>query len=133
MHLTHDTVVLRSIIIIFSNYHNKWLYGYLVLIEAFNLVLTIYGSYMNFNDMNKLLVCYMEVPLLANFMFILIILGYIYIFRMLVTVLHFWFGHQIYMWMKRKWRCLSTHEIHLKEKFEVYTYESYVRFLEAFM
>lgn len=125
-HLTIETVTLRSMVVVFHNYKKNWLFLYLLLIEAIHLTLTIIGSYMNFNELKDLLVCYLEIPLLANFMFILIILGYIYVLRMIVTVFHFWFGYRIYVWMKHRCGCLARDELHLKEKFPVYGYEDYV-------
>lgn len=88
---------------------------------------------MSFHDIKKFVICFPEIPLLTNFMFILMILGYIYILRMLITVLHFWFGLTIYHWLKMKFRCLSKHELHLKEDFEVYIYEDYVKRIKDYM
>lgn len=97
----------------------------MVVIDSVHIVLTINGSIMNFGDMKHLLVCYIEIPMLANFMFILVILGYIYVLRLIATIIHFWFGPNIYVWLKRRIHCLSLNELHLIEKFPIYDFKLY--------
>ena len=100
VHLDEDLVVLRHFVLIYHNVKYNWLFITLLIIDLMNVILTIEGSILTFNDVEPLFVCYLEIPMLANFMFILVILGYIYFLRMIVTIVHFWFGVRIYSWIK---------------------------------
>ena len=113
--LDENTVVIRSIIIVFRAYPKSWLYVYLIVLEVMHLVLTIWGSILNFGDEDKIIACFKDITLLSSFMFILVVLGYIYIVRMFVTTFHFWLGYSIYTWLKRRIRFLRRNEIHMKK------------------
>lgn len=113
--LNENTVVIRSLIIVFRAYPKNWLYLYLIGLETIHAALTIWGSYLNFSDEKKTIPCFDEITLLCSFMFILVVLGYIYVIRMIVTFFHFWLGYSIYTWLKRKIRFLRKNELHMKK------------------
>lgn len=112
--LLEKVVIIRSFVLIFKSYPKNWLYLYLICLEFLHLGLTTWGSFINFTDFSDMVDCYTELTLLSSFMFILIILGYIYILRLFCTTLHFWLGFSIYTWLKRNIRCLRKNELHLK-------------------
>lgn len=114
VNLDENVVVIRQFIFMFKSYPRNWFYIYLFALELLHLSLTIWGSVLNFSDINSLLTCYTDLTLLANFMFILVILGYIYFLRMCFTTLHFWLGYKILTFFKRRIRCLRKNELHMK-------------------
>lgn len=73
--------------------------------------------------------CYFEIPILANFMLIMVILGYLYVLRIFITMLHYKFGVRIYRYMRRNLRIFRRFDRQLNAKFPVYNYEGYLNIL----
>lgn len=88
--------------LLFFVYKPKWAYIMLILIDLIHLGLTIWGTVEFFTDIIGLIECYLELPILTNFMFIAVIIGYIYVIRMLVTIFHFKYGINILRFIRRK-------------------------------
>ena len=76
--------------------------------------LTIWGSIEFFVPIKQMIVCYIELPVLSNFMFILIVAGYMVVLRVLTTVIHFKFGVRLYRWLRRTFRCFRKFDRHLR-------------------
>jgi len=117
-----ERIVVRKTMMIFINFKMSWIYFVLLFIDLVNVVLTIYGSMLYFGDFNEMMNCFFEITILTNFMFVLILLGYVYFIRLLVTQLHFNFGIKIYKYLKLKCKCLkaSVSELNFKKKFPIY-------------
>ena len=78
--------------LLFFVYKPNLPYVLLTIIDLIHLGLTIWGTIEFFTDLIGLINCYIELPMLSNFMFIIVVLGYLYVVRMLVTIFHFKFG-----------------------------------------
>lgn len=70
--------------------------------------------------------CYLEVPVLANFMLIMLILGYIYIGRVFFTIIHYKFGVRIYRYLRRNLRYFKRYDQKLNGKFPIYGFSQYL-------
>lgn len=106
-------MTLRSLILVFHDYNSNLYYLYLLLVDLTHIGFTIYGTVMNIGHVREVVVCYIEMPVLCNFMYILLLLGYMYCLRMFMTILHFKFGIKIYAWLKTVCRCFRTYETHV--------------------
>ena len=60
-------------------------------------------------------------------MLIIIILGYMFLFRWLVTVLHFWQGVRFYRHIRVAWSCFRKYDLSLRAKFPLYNYGEYLK------
>lgn len=129
--LTYETVTIKSLIIVFQNVEQNWFYLVLTLIEIVNLFLTIFGTTMNLSESHdQMLICYLELPMVCNFMYVLIILGYLNIFRFLTTLLHFRFGIHIYRWLRNHFSYLRNHDLNMKAKFPIYNFDQYSEYMQ---
>lgn len=95
---------------LFFVYRPNWPYYILVTIDLIHLGLTIWGTIEFFTDLIGLINCYIELPILSNFMFIVVIIGYIYVIRMLVTIFHFKFGIRILRYIRANCRYFRRYD-----------------------
>ncbi|TNV76783.1 hypothetical protein FGO68_gene1127 [Halteria grandinella] len=101
-------------------------------IDAAHLVLTILGSKEFFPDLQNLLMCYYEIPVLANIMFILLLLGYMYIIRWLVSIFHFKFGPVIWYWIRTRCPCFRRFDpVPMSVKLPGYTFGEYSTLIKS--
>jgi hypothetical protein len=127
--LTQETVTLKQFIIVFNNLNANWYYLLLTAIELGHLSLTISGTVMSLNENVNTFGCYLELPMMTNFMYVLILLGYVYCLRFVATLVHFKFGIYIYRFLRNNLRCLRSHDMHLQDKFPLYSYSRYLQLM----
>ena len=96
--------------LLFFVYKPNWPYILLAIIDLTHIGLTIWGSVEFFTDLYDLIQCYIELPILTNFMFIVIVIGYLYIVRMLVMIFHFKFGVRILRYLRRNFRYFNKYD-----------------------
>lgn len=119
-------VNLGVILCIFMVHQHNWPYLILFAIDICQLGLTIWGSLQFFEDLHQILICYLELPILANFMFVLLIIGYIFCLRGIVTIIHFKFGPQIWAWIRRRCPCFRRLDPPvLRGKYPQYRFDEY--------
>ncbi len=92
---------------IFIIFDGNWPYLVLLVVDISNVALHIWAIRTFFNDIKLTIVCYLEYPILTNAMFIMIIIGFVILFRPLVMILHFKFGPSFWRWARRKCPCFK--------------------------
>ena len=102
--LTAERVNLGSFELVFFVYRPCWVYLLLGIIDLVHIGLTAWGTFEFFTDLAGIMNCYFEIPILSNFMFIIVIVGYIIIARLLVMLFHFKYGIRILRWVRRTFR-----------------------------
>jgi len=108
--LTLVTVNMGRCELLFLDYSRIWAFVALVLIDLVHLGLTVWGTVEFVTDLHGLLHCYIEAPLLSNFMFMCIIIGYLYSVRLFITVIHFKYGIRILRNMRQRCRCFRRYD-----------------------
>jgi hypothetical protein len=104
----------------------NWPYFLLLLVDLSHLSLTIWGSIEFFKDLRQIIICYLEVPVLANFMFVLIIIGYAFAVRSLVTIFHFKFGPFFWRLIRRTCPCFRRFDPQvLRARFPQHSFGDY--------
>jgi len=91
------------ILSLFNSYRRHWPHAVLTLVDLSHFYLTVWGTKEFFDEISEIVYCYLEIPIHTNFMFIMIIIGYVFTFRMAITVFHFWFG--TWIWNQIRQRC----------------------------
>ncbi|CDW84121.1 e3 ubiquitin-protein ligase sis3-like [Stylonychia lemnae] len=108
-------------------YNRNWAYIVVLSIDMFHLALTIWGTIQIERVKPP---CFFEIPALSNFMLIMVILGYIYLARVIVTVTHYKFGVRIYRYLRRNLRVFRKYDRTLRAKFPVYLYRNYQQMIK---
>ena len=93
---SEQTVNLGLILCLFISYRGHWPYAVLTVVDLSHFYITIWGTREFFEDISQIVYCYLELPIHTNFMFIMLIVGYAFTFRAVITVFHFWLGPWIW-------------------------------------
>mmetsp|Transcript_17648 Transcript_17648/g.12578 ORF Transcript_17648/g.12578 Transcript_17648/m.12578 type:complete len:179 (+) Transcript_17648:112-648(+) len=118
-----ETIVIRKVILTFS-YHGYW-WAYLVLcsVEVVHLWLSCWGALLYFTkDLEAFSVCYDEVPMLINFLLILVVIGFTYFVRFIFIVLQFGFGAKIFKFLKARSSWMRAFEQELKLRLPIFNF-----------
>ena len=103
-------------------YTRNWLYLTLLAVDIVHLTLSVWGTVIFANAIHG---CYLEVPVTSNFVFILIVLGYVYFLRIFPLIFVYKFGVRIQRYFRRTLRLFRKYDQTLQEKFPVYEFKNY--------
>jgi hypothetical protein len=85
---------------------SKWPFIILIVIDLIQMTLTIWGSAFYFGSTTEVFFnCMFELPNMVNFQLVILLMGYLYMIRMIITICHFTFGTQLYRWIRRTCPC----------------------------
>ena len=120
------TVNLGLILCLFMVHRKCWPYITLFLVDVFHLLLTLKGTKEFFEDIYVMANCFFELPLLTNFMFILLIIGYLVFLRFFALVFHFWLGPSIWSFIRRRCPCFRRLDMpSFQVQFPLYLFSEY--------
>ena len=117
---------------VYYSYKGLWPYLVLFTIDVFQTAVTIWGSVIQFGGSKyDYFECMIEMPLALNFQLVALIMGYIYIVRMIFTLVHFKYGPLIYEALRNKCPCFRglVERNSMSEKFPVYIYQTYLQLM----
>jgi hypothetical protein len=60
----------------------------------------------------------------------MVVVGYLFFFRIFVTIVHYKFGLRLYRYIRRSFRRFNQYDLNVTQEFPLYSYSEYLKILQ---